>query len=213
MAEAVKNSRNLDEVKEWLFDVMKEDGGEKVIEYAIQLLGQMQNEVNALTLEKMRLLKAKVGRTSEKISREQLDLLLSSVNDDDEDNEEEYDPEAAKEARRKAKQQLRNEKAKKRKNHNKKRGRKSLPEHLPREVSEVAVPDDKRVCETCNEQKSTIGYATSEVLEFRPASFVVLQEKREKVACLAARTTSLRRRLVRDSSTKDCSALDFSPIY
>jgi transposase len=39
------------------------------------------------------------------------------------------------------------------------------------------------VCEQCGQEKVCIGHKTSEILEFVPAHFVVIEEKREKLAC------------------------------
>ncbi len=62
-------------------------------------------------------------------------------------------------------------------------GRSPLPEHLPRETRVVPVPEAERTCPQCGADKKCIGHRTSEVLEFVPAQFKILEEQREKLAC------------------------------
>ncbi|XXU79609.1 IS66 family transposase [Sorangium sp. So ce1151] len=63
------------------------------------------------------------------------------------------------------------------------RGRSPLPAHLPRETRVVPVPEAERKCPQCGADKKCIGHRTSEVLEFVPAQFRVIEEQREKLAC------------------------------
>ena len=62
-------------------------------------------------------------------------------------------------------------------------GRNSLPKHLPRVVHRIEVPQEQRQCATCGQSKSCIGHATSERIEFKPASLYVHVDAREKLAC------------------------------
>jgi transposase len=41
------------------------------------------------------------------------------------------------------------------------------------------------MCASCGAEKTCIGHRSSEILDFVPAHFVVIEEKREKLACLA----------------------------
>jgi transposase len=105
------------------------------------------------------------GRKSEKVSSDQLQLFLDQIVVD-----------VPKDA---AKPQTEIPKRKPRP----RGGRKPLPENLPREPYIIPVPDRARRCEECGAEKKTIGYVDSEILEFRPAHFVILVPRREKVAC------------------------------
>ena len=58
--------------------------------------------------------------------------------------------------------------------------RKALPEHLPRETHEHGVTE---ACGHCGGKVSRIGEDTSEVLEYRPASFRVIRHVRPKYGC------------------------------
>ncbi|XXU61271.1 IS66 family transposase [Sorangium sp. So ce1078] len=54
---------------------------------------------------------------------------------------------------------------------------------MPRETRIVPVPEAERKCPQCGADKKCIGHRTSEVLEFVPAQFRVIEEQREKLAC------------------------------
>jgi transposase len=62
-------------------------------------------------------------------------------------------------------------------------GRSPLPPNLPREEQIVPVPEAARTCSQCGASKKCIGHVESEVLEFVPAQFRVIVEKREKLVC------------------------------
>ncbi|MCP3916883.1 MAG: IS66 family transposase, partial [bacterium] len=63
------------------------------------------------------------------------------------------------------------------------RGRKPLPEHLPREQVEIALRDEERCCDACGKQRVKIGEDTSETLERVPAHYVVRVTVRGRYAC------------------------------
>jgi transposase len=64
----------------------------------------------------------------------------------------------------------------------KKRGRKPLPEHLPRERVEYDLPDDQKACPCCQHQMHRMGEAVSEQLHIEVKA-KVLQNVRFKYAC------------------------------
>lgn len=63
-----------------------------------------------------------------------------------------------------------------------KKGRKSLPEELPREEILHDIPEDEKVC-GCGCELSRIGEETSEQLDITPAKIKVLRHVRPKYAC------------------------------
>jgi transposase len=63
-----------------------------------------------------------------------------------------------------------------------KRGRKPLPDHIPRTRIEHDIPEDEKLC-ACGCRKSCIGEAVSEQLDIVPAKIQVLQHVRLKYAC------------------------------
>jgi transposase len=63
-------------------------------------------------------------------------------------------------------------------------GRPTMPGHLERIAGLVArVPDDQRMCPTCQRPTKTLGFKTTEKLTVRPCVFVVEQEMRETCSC------------------------------
>lgn len=64
----------------------------------------------------------------------------------------------------------------------KKRGRKPLPENLPRVEVLVDIPEEQKLC-GCGTPKSVIGEETAERLDIIPATIQVVREVRPKYAC------------------------------
>lgn len=116
------------------------------------------------------------GRKSEKLSQEQLMLLIVEPTVSAQELVQEAElPAAQKEGLIPA-----NKPAKKNQNHP---GREPLPAHLPRVEVIIACPEDERVCLICDQIKPVIGYDTNEELCVKPAEYFVKVTKREKRAC------------------------------
>lgn len=64
-----------------------------------------------------------------------------------------------------------------------KHGREKLPEHLPRRLDEHRVPDSERACPRCAAAMKTVTFKRCEKLELVPAHFIVVEQRREVVAC------------------------------
>lgn len=171
MAATVQDSKvDLDAVRALLEDLASKGRTDEAIDLAVDLLGRVRDDNTALHVRLMQALRDRYGRRSEKVSAEQLRLFLDQI-------AEEVPAGAVPSADAPADEE------KKKRNRKPKQGRKPLPAHLPREPYIVPVPADQRCCTECGAEKKTIGYLDSEVLEFRPARFVVLVPRREKVAC------------------------------
>ena len=67
-------------------------------------------------------------------------------------------------------------------------GRRPLPKDLPRERIEVLPPEAERYCSGCASAKVRIGQDTTEELEYVPASFVIREYVRPKLACAACQS-------------------------
>lgn len=188
-------SSDLGAIREHLQSLSKKGG----IEAALKLLDQARTAADTLVVEKQelvaentkltrkaqklehqlrQLLKAQTGRRSEKVSEEQLRLMLEQANDDlladDADVGAELvitepDDDAAN-AGDAPQPQAR-------------RGRKPLPAHLPREVIHHELEPSAVLCSDCGESMPKLGYDDSEVLEFVPGRYVVRKHRRAKHAC------------------------------
>ena len=62
-------------------------------------------------------------------------------------------------------------------------GRGNFPEHLPREVIDLDVPEDERVCPTCGAEMRGFGEDSCERGHIVPARFVVRRYVKKKYAC------------------------------
>ena len=63
------------------------------------------------------------------------------------------------------------------------KGRRPLPEHLPRQIHEIHPPADQRSCPDCGQAKVVFGQDVTEELEVIPARFFVNRYVRFKYAC------------------------------
>ena len=72
-------------------------------------------------------------------------------------------------------------------------GRQSLPEHLPRERVEYDLAEADKPCPCCGGPRVCIGEQVSEQLDYRPASFLVVQHVRKTWACRCCDGPSERR--------------------
>jgi len=174
----------LEAVRVRLRELADEGRIDDVVNLAVELMGQIADANTALEARLFTALRRLYGRRSETIDAAQLALFLAQLGED-------AVPEGAKLAEPAAPELAAPEPpppgppvpppAPPPK---KKRPQKlPLPAHLPREPYIVPVPDAERACPSCNGERHTLGYVDSEVLEFRPAHFVVLVPRREKLVC------------------------------
>jgi transposase len=72
-------------------------------------------------------------------------------------------------------------------------GRQPLPAHLPRERVEYDLAEEDRRCPCCGQPRACIGEQVSEQLDYRPASYFVVQHARKTYACQSCDGPSERR--------------------
>jgi transposase len=156
----------------------------EIIEQLRQKLGAMEQQL-AVTEQRLQYSELKVqvleeqlrreridkyGRSSEKLSNEQLELLELEPGVSNE--------EVAAEAQREALPQPSTSQP--RKQHP---GRQRLPEGLPRVEWVIPCSPEQSVCRGCGKATVVIGHEESEQLDVEPAKYFVLVTKREKRAC------------------------------
>lgn len=168
----------LDDVRAKLVELARDGRVDELIELVLHLLLDARNNNTALQARLTKALRELYGRRSEKISAAQLALLFDKIGDEapaaivDEaasaagSTEDVPQPPPPPPART-------------RRGH----GRSPLPANLPRETRTLKVAAELRSCLVCGREKECIGHITSEILEFVPASFKVIEEQREKLAC------------------------------
>jgi transposase len=135
--------------------------------YRAQLIIQVLEE------QRRKLLLAKYGPSSEKLSDDQLRLLEfePGVSNEEIERESERDQEEL---------EHRPRRERKAKPHP---GRQTLPANLPRVEDIVPVPAAQCLCGACGTEMPVIGYEESEELDVKPAEYFVRVTKREKRAC------------------------------
>ena len=128
------------------------------------------------------------GRKSEKLSLEELGQLVLAYGGSEEEVQQ-PEPTLPVPALDTTKEP--EETSKPRSPRNNHRGRTKLSEKLERVVTEVAVPDNERMCLQCGCEMTAFGHLDHERLEFVPARFVVHVERREKLGCKACKGEAL----------------------
>ncbi len=130
------------------------------------LVAGLYAQIEHLKLVIAKLRRMQFGRKSEKVSRhiEQLDLQLEGLADAVAEPARAVQEPAAEEASPATTGK-----------------RRSLPEHLRREVH-THLPEEKS-CPSCGGTMRKFGEAVSEMLEYIPASFLVIRHVRPKLSC------------------------------
>ena len=162
--------------------VFDEQGKDEALAVMRGMLETLVRKNSELELDRLRLIKKHLGQTSERVSEHQLALMLDQLAPEERPADAivpsvEPAPVDGTGAEQDA---VAPTKAK-----TGKHGRKPLPSTLRRVDVEHSVPASDRVCSICGNDKTCIGHATSEVLQFKPAEFFVEVHKREKLACHA----------------------------
>ena len=70
----------------------------------------------------------------------------------------------------------------------KKSGRQSLPKTLSRQIVVHDLPEEEKNCACCGEHMTSIGDKVSEELEYQPAQFRVIENRRKQYACHSCQT-------------------------
>ncbi|HMY19161.1 MAG TPA: IS66 family transposase [Polyangium sp.] len=153
---------------------MAEDGRiDELIALVIDLLLRVKEENNALTQRLQKALRALYGRKSEKVSDEELKTMLAQIGKDAPAPAPPPVPPPPPPPLAEPKPL---------KSH---KGRNPLPSNLPRRKKVISVPPELRTCAKCGTEKKCIDHVKSEILDFIPAQFIVIEECREKLACPA----------------------------
>lgn len=161
-------------VREKLAALVASGQTDALLEVVISLILQLQQDNERLGERVHSLLRRIYGRKTEKVSAEQLSLLFEALDGTAPQGAEDI----AKQANAAVPQPP--EKPRRLREHH---GRSALPANLPRQTVIITVPEAERACPECGAERKGMGYIKSEILEFVPAHFVVIEEQREKLAC------------------------------
>jgi len=176
-----KKTMDVHGVAALLRTLLAEGQEEQAIELVVGLLWQLTEKNAELELRLRKALRQHFGRTSEKLSAEQLSLFLSGLGPRQQASagSEERAPASEDAAPAQAQAPLEERPWKKRKGH----GRRPLPSHPPREQRVHQPPPEAPRCEVCGRDKTRCGQEKSDTLEWVPGHFKVIEEVRPKYAC------------------------------
>jgi len=178
---------DLREVRRKLVQLADQGRIDALIDLVVELLARMRESHNALATRLANALRELYGRKSQKVSSETLSSLLAALGEEV--------PAGAVEAANGAPPPAQEADAtgsnagqvpqppEPPKPPRGRGGRSPLPANLPRRPRKVPVANEERRCPQCGGERVCIGYRTSEVLEFTPAHFEIVEEQREKLAC------------------------------
>jgi len=148
----------------------------EIIEQLEQRLQYAQLKIQLLEERLRQILIRKYGASSEKLSKDQLDLLELEPgvsNDEVAASERGGIPPASEDEQEQPD----------RKQGRRHPGRQSLPGHLPRVEKIMGCTPEQCRCSGCGAETTVIGYEESEQLDVEPAKYFVLVTRREKRAC------------------------------
>ncbi len=178
-----------EDLRQLLRDLVAKGETEEAIELALGVYSELRDENTHLSLRLAKALRARFGRSSEKLNVDQLVLLLDGAPEpplEEPDAPLARGPEREMDESEPGGDTAQNPDGASGEKKDKKRrggGRNPLPDHLPREVISLCVPDGERACKACGKPRVAIGTERSDVLEFVPAQLKVLVYEREKIAC------------------------------
>lgn len=171
---------NVAEVVALLAQLLADGHQAEVLKQVESLLLSMSNNMDDLAQQLAVLRKYVFGQRTEKVSPEQLQLFLdAAVQQGLVDPEEAVAGTDSDEAGPAPDDAVPPEP----KGPQRRPGRNPLPESLPRKRIELLVAPENRVCLECGLEKTCVGHEKSEVLNFVPGHFEVLEYLRERLAC------------------------------
>ena len=173
---AALQQRTLSLQKESLFLREETEVLRETNETLVQKIDSQERKIRALMHQLHAYAKQLFGRRSEKINPDQLALHFAELVQETQPPAPSADSQAPDDED--GKQETSKERKKRRGS-----GRKPLPKDLPRERIEHPPASEELVCPGCGETRCRIGNEITEQLEYRPATFVILEHVRPKYAC------------------------------
>ena len=170
-----KEQKQKEDLRHLLLDLVAKGQPEEAVEVAVDLYSELRDQNTHLSHRLAKALRARFGRSSEKLNTDQLALLLESAPEPSlEEQGAQLDRSPARELDESepggsaAQDSTSPEVPKKNEKKRKGGGRKPFPDHLPREIISLCVPDAERACRACGEPRvamlsfSTQGSASHE---------------------------------------------------
>jgi transposase len=182
----IERQKRMEHLKSQLTGMIAAGKGEVAIDQVLSAMMSMERENERLAWRVLRANRFRFGRSTQKLSRDELQqLFLAFEGDLDSAPATELpvpapeEPEQVEEPSNDIESEPEDSKPKKRR---RVRTMKVSPD-VERNVREVPVPDDERQCALCGRAKEVFGHVDHEVFRFVPAKIVVDVERREKATC------------------------------
>jgi hypothetical protein len=171
MSATIPRHTDLEDVRAHALRVAEAGGIEAAIDLLLELLASTRGSNDALTARLHTVLRALYGRSSEKVSIEQLRLAFAQYEESippgavppEADVPSPPEPEPEKETSKKKRPKGGH-------------GRHPLPENLPHETKEIKASAEERICSACGHACEADGSKATSYLEFRPASFHIVND-------------------------------------
>lgn len=173
------DTRDLAALRARLVTLLAQGQQDEALDLVIELLGHLRDDNDALQVRLKSALRRLHGRSSEKLSAEQLSLFARILGDDAPAPTPATPPPAAKDPATSTGAPL--------PRRGTPHGRSDKPTTLPEEVATCVVADDDRRCDDCGAEMPSIGFEESWQVEYRPGHFVVQTARCERVACARCR--------------------------
>jgi transposase len=173
-------------------DMLQAGQGRHAINTLLDVIVSLQQDNERLTARLHTAMRSRFGRRSEKLTAEELGQLVIAFGGTPEQASQENPdvpvtpvPEDGEDAPEDGEQVPENEGAAKKPR--KRRKKTAVSSDVQRTIVPVPVPDDQRACVHCKGEMTPIGHVDQERIEFHPARFEIIVQRREKVACKKCR--------------------------
>jgi len=173
-------NKSLDAVRTVASELVEQGRTQEVFDLLMTAMASLQQDNARLAAKLAELLqgRGRAGGGSEKLSPEQLQLFAEqSAGVADELKAEDEALDALLQEDEDALEDIVPSKPKRRPRRNK------LPQNLPREIREHDLTAEQRACPACGVQRELIGHDVSEMLDFVPAHFRVIENRMAKYGC------------------------------
>lgn len=183
-----RDSSDLDALRALLLKMIGQGQTGEALDLIVGLLSDLRDQNDTLQIRLKTALRKLYGRSSEKLSPDQLELFArllgqdlavaqastpSSAPDPSSETASDANPSSGPTGSAASREGKRG----------RPHGRSGMPEGLPRTTTPLAVPADQRECSRCGQPMKPFGSDPSWRVEFRPGQFVVEVTECEKLSC------------------------------
>ena len=187
--DGVDREEELAQLRSAMNELVRNGEPTRAVETLLELVAKMQRDNDRLRNRVMAAMRARYGRSSEKLNAERLGQLVLALGGTDEQASQQDPSVPAPQvpAEDVDADEQNNGKAQKTKKGKKRRpnhpGRTKLDPSLPRNVTLVPASKEEKTCVHCHGEMDVIGYVDHETVVYVPARIEVNVERREKRAC------------------------------